>query len=808
MKKFIAAVCGIFILFGAKAEIAPDWYYEQFAPATEEVVTDEPVQTTSTAQVVTPIPATPGATRTAAAPMGGRATAPQQASRTISRAVPAGGASVVARTTAPRAVSARTATTTVSRAPTGQTASRAATQNNSANTVAARRAVRTGATTTARAAATPGLTQTNTVTSPLYIGNNADSRIGIRSSVMRAPIVRSASSGQAQASGEASPEAMEDTAVLLDNCKAHYNKCMDDFCNVLDDNQGRCSCSANISKYQAAELELKELTRQLETVAQQISYLGLAKSDIEALYTQTEAEIAMQGRTDNSQIRNDLDKILNSIPQIGVKNATSNAGLTFDLSGLLEFDLSEGLGFDLMTFMGGSNQSSISNQRGAELYKTAAARCKATVLDSCTQQGLDPKLITNSYDLEIDKQCIVYERSLNDAQEQLDRTTLNAQAFLRNARLLVSQQKNQFDMRQCVNELDTCMQDEFVCGQDYEDCLDPTGRYFVNGSIVPGSTPGAVSLDTATNLTGIFATWNYGSNANAWSGDGNLVAYIDATWGNAAPNNTTEQNATKMARFLQNKIGYVVNNVPTGMCVSVLQKCQNYTFNNAGRGGGTFNPQNAVTKEFLNRTLISIKAAQDNLIADYASTCKSEVFSCLSTNSGASGYYYSSNMVLGNAAKNACRPVATTCASVLGESTTPAQVNSLMDTIWQDSNYWGDGEDVVWYLNGGSWTHGAPITTWPTGNTTAYLLPTYNETNAIIKPPVMGATDGQAMPSSLTWYTDENCTSTIITEIKGPIRLYAQWRQDAIPASGQTVVNCTKTNAPIQSSGCRQYCPQ
>ena len=130
---------------------------------------------------------------------------------------------------------------------------------------------------------------------------------------------------------------------------------------------------------------------------------------------------------------------------------------------MLDFTI-DSTGFDLSSFLGGfgTNANGINNQRGEELFKTATNRCKANVLKACTAQGVDGSLITNAYDLEIDKECIAYERSLNDSNDQMVATVRNAKSVLQKARLLVEQSKNEYDMRGCINALDSCMQDEYV----------------------------------------------------------------------------------------------------------------------------------------------------------------------------------------------------------------------------------------------------------------------------------------------------------------------------------------------------------
>ena len=85
-------------------------------------------------------------------------------------------------------------------------------------------------------------------------------------------------------------DAMTEQKNMTDFCKAQYTACMDNFCNVLDDNQGRCSCSANLSNYAETEAALKEATERLQDVAQQIQYIGLTADQVESLFTETAAE--------------------------------------------------------------------------------------------------------------------------------------------------------------------------------------------------------------------------------------------------------------------------------------------------------------------------------------------------------------------------------------------------------------------------------------------------------------------------------------------------------------------------------------
>ena len=700
MKRLIAVISGLLVL-PAFAEIAPAYYYEemmaQYAdqmPESDMAVAETDAESVDDADASDEVAKTP-VVPTAVSPRNSNGRA--AASRAVATAGTTSGRNVasrtgtnqnIARTVSTRGTTVtagRTTTTTPSRSAVARNTGTRTTRGNASTTVASRPTTTVRSASVQTAQQTPGVTsrnstksggntarasivQTDTVNSPLYIS----SRIGVSNTSnvsTRVPTIRvgsattSSTTTATETTSATTTASIDELAQLTDYCKAQYVACMDNFCNVLDDNQGRCSCSANLSNYAETEEALKQATEDLQDVALQIQYIGLTADEVETLFTQTEAELEMQTSSDNSQLRNDLDKIKNMIIDVKSGTPSSDASMQFDLSGLLEFTI-DSTGFDLSTLFGLSNQNdSISNQRGEQLYKTATARCKAAVLNSCAAQGVDTSIITNSYDLEIDKACIAYERSLTDSNEQMSSTVRNAKAVLQRARLLVAQQKNTYDLRGCVNALDTCMQDDFVCGDDYENCLDPTGKYIVNGDVVVGSKPGAPGYDDAP----IYDTWDYtdeSTSKNAWGmgTEGDLSGYIAATVKESAPVATS----VNMSEFLQNKIGYHDDDTGRdfGMCMSVLNRCQDVTYTGTGQNK-KYNPTNNVIKEFLNRTLVQIKSSQDTILADYAENCILDVASCLAQNNYDEDENTGDTLSSGNKlAIKACNPIITSCMSV------------------------------------------------------------------------------------------------------------------------------------------------
>ena len=675
MKRFIAVLSGLLVL-PAFAEVAPIFYdgvieYSDEEPSGEEI--DAATETVVVAPVVQPSSVNPRtANRNASRAV------PSTASANVSSRANAGRVTASNRT-ASNAVTARTATNASARGTVSRVSTRAARSatNGTQQIATTRRAMQTTPTTAARAS----IVQTDTVNTPLYTG-----RVSSRASAVRAriPTISSTSSSvvtTAESAADAT-QTMDELAQITDFCKAQYTSCMDNFCNVLDDNQGRCSCSKNIKNYAKTEEALKAATEALQDVAQQIQYIGLSSDEIETLFTQTEAEIQMQSTQDNTQLKNDLDRIKNLIVDVkgGSASTVSDAGMGFNLSGLLDFSI-DSTGFDLASLFGTTtaDTSSISNQRGETLYKTAAARCKSAVLTNCAAQGVDISVIANSYDMEIDKQCIAYERSLTDTNAEMNQTVRNAKGVLQRARLMVAQQKNSYDLRGCVNALDSCMQDDYVCGTDYEYCLDPTGKYIVDGEIVVGSTPGYVVSSSALTAPGIdygesktlYSTWFYDNNKYAFGTDndkGTLADYINKTVTSTAQTQTSDI----MSNYLLYKIGYNEDGKNYGMCMSVLNKCQDYTYTGTTAANRTYNPANDVVKEYLQRTLTKIKVAQDEVIADYAENCITDVSSCLATNN-----YEKSN----NIAINACRAQIRTCMSVNGDTTQDPDPTQMKDWV-------------------------------------------------------------------------------------------------------------------------------
>ena len=450
----------------------------------------------------------------------------------------------------------------------------------------------------------------------------------------------------------------EQAAALMSFCRAQYMECMDNFCNVLDDNQGRCSCSPNVERYADAERALQEANIALQQVAVDIRYLGLTRDEVEALFRETEAEEAMRLGNDNSQIRHTLDAIQGwLIDPTQITTTSSGISNMFDFSSL-DF----GGGLDIGALFNNNSTESVLSQRGQALFDTATDRCRP-VLDNCRRQGVDTNAIRLFYDLEIDRQCVAYERHLDDANTNMRATIRNATNVLQQARLMVAQNRNRLDLRGCISALDTCMRDEFVCGPNYRNCLDTTGDHFVSGELVRGSRPS----DIGNGTVGRGEAWSYDEGGDVRSVLGNIASTagsISAMVNNLVGAHDFETSLisgsapagnNNLAFLLANRIGFIDDQGrPQGMCSSVLAQCQNHTFSN-----NSYLHNNEVVREFLNRTLMQIRARQDEIISSYAASCRQDVLNCMSRNN------MNQNA---NTAARSCQADLTTCFNVLGTS--------------------------------------------------------------------------------------------------------------------------------------------
>ncbi|MCR5194156.1 MAG: hypothetical protein K6B71_01335 [Alphaproteobacteria bacterium] len=452
----------------------------------------------------------------------------------------------------------------------------------------------------------------------------------------------------------AAKDQMEKEAELNMSCQEMYNNCMDQFCAVVDSNQKRCSCSANLSKYNKVEKAVKEANVKLNEVAQNIRYVGLSADEISAILSATEAEEALSKKTDKTESRSMLTEIEKMI-----KDPTVSASSSYDSDsyGMLDIDLdfssddvSDMFNLD---FLNGGSAKSFSNLRGSDLYNAAKKRCDS-VLNQCKTAGATADQITGNYDLAIDKDCLAYENGLNKMNETLISNVRSANRMLQKARLAVLQNQNTYDARECVGALETCMTDEMVCGENYLKCLDPTKKYVdENGNVVLGQD--------VNNIQKFMENYN---NANISFTNAANTSITDDVCSTSAGND-----GRCIVKYLLEKIGTGQKLADGGLCRPVLDKCRMYTYDDKD----VYKPYNEIVQNFVQRAMVNIKAGQYKIVSDYASTCLNDLADCYNQQiTQLNSWSSSANQTdVYNVVRGACRNIGLTCAyAVFANDTT------------------------------------------------------------------------------------------------------------------------------------------
>ena len=445
------------------------------------------------------------------------------------------------------------------------------------------------------------------------------------------------------------------TSDLNASCQQQYNDCMDQFCNVIDANQGRCSCSAMLDDYVEVEEAVTDANNQLNEVAQRIRYVGLSADEIRAIMNETEAEEALSGARDTSETRSMLDEIEDLISDpISTSSSYSSSSMSFGLDMNLDFSANVADIFSLDFLNTGT--SSLSNLRGTSLYNAARNRCR-TVLQECEDAGANIDQITANYDLAVDRDCIEYGQGLTKMNETLVSNVRSANLMLQKARLAVRQNQNQYDGKGCIAALDACMTDEMVCGADYNKCLDPTKRYIdENGEVVIGQDITKITkfMENYNNakIDRSFLNRSYGINTT-----------LDPEFCAAEATDTEDDKGGNdgrcIAKYLLQKIG--TNEVATaeGLCRPVLDKCRAYTYDD-----DRYIPYNDIVVNYVQRAMVNIRAQQQRIISDYSSTCILDVANCYNQQVTQVNAWSSTANVssIYSVMRGACRNVALTCA--------------------------------------------------------------------------------------------------------------------------------------------------
>ena len=349
----------------------------------------------------------------------------------------------VSRTASTRAVAGRSATVRTATPAVSRTTS----QNNATRTTAARPSSSSNRPTATR---TSGTTVART-------GNNTT----------RATTARAAAPVVSRAATNTSAMSETRTGAEYEQCKSAYFTCMDQFCELKNDDYRRCSCSNRVFDLTEIRDTMQDASDQLTVFNENLDVVGMTAAQATAMKTATEGENALT--SDTSASKQLLQAIMNSIRG----GDTSVGGKYSDLNSIT-------LSFDTVNAFGTADAGQIiASYNGQNLYDAVYPQCREAVRADCTDAQLQ-RAIT-AYLMAIEQDCNSVETAIENKQKEIKSAIRESSAMLDLARVENRQAHNSSDMATCLTNVENAILSEEVCGSNYHKCLD-------NGEFIDVST--------------------------------------------------------------------------------------------------------------------------------------------------------------------------------------------------------------------------------------------------------------------------------------------------------------------------------
>ena len=270
--------------------------------------------------------------------------------------------------------------------------------------------------------------------------------------------IQSRSATTARATGNATSVKETQTGAAYNQCKSAYFQCMDQFCLMKNDDYRRCSCSNRISDLMAIRANLVETNTKLTEFTENLDIVGMTAAQATAVHTATDGENAIT--SDVSASKALLTAIMNSIRG----DDASVSGKLSDLNSInLSFDTSNVFGL-------ADNAQAIASYNGTELYSAVYSACRTAVANDCNDASLQRAV--NAYLMAIEQDCNTVQTALQKKQRELKTAIREGGALLDLARIENRRKHNSDDMTACINNVESAILSEQVCGANYHKCLD------------------------------------------------------------------------------------------------------------------------------------------------------------------------------------------------------------------------------------------------------------------------------------------------------------------------------------------------
>lgn len=257
------------------------------------------------------------------------------------------------------------------------------------------------------------------------------------------------------------------TGAAYEQCKNAYFSCMDQFCQLKNDDYRRCSCSDRVLELAEIRDVMQDAGDQLTVFNENLDTVGMTAAQASAMKTASEGENALT--SDKSASKALLQAIMNSI-----RGEDSTVGGKFtDLNSInISFDTANAFG----TLDTGA---AIAAYNGKNLYTAVYPQCRNAVRADCNDASLQRAI--NAYLMAIEQDCNTVQTAIETTQKQMKSAVRESSAMLDLARVENRRNHNSDDITTCVNNVESAILSEEVCGANYHKCLD-------NGEFIDIST--------------------------------------------------------------------------------------------------------------------------------------------------------------------------------------------------------------------------------------------------------------------------------------------------------------------------------
>ncbi len=364
------------------------------------------------------------------------------------------------------------------------------------------------------------------------------------------------------------------TGAEYEQCKSAYFECMDQFCQLKNDDYRRCSCSDRITSLQNARDKLTQAGEQLTAFNENLDIVGKTAAQAAAMNTASDGELALT--KDKSASKALLTAIMNSIR--GTDTKVENEQLSSLNSVDLSFDSTNSFGMDDIG-------QAVASYNGTALYSAVYPQCRTAVKSNCNDASLQRAV--NAYLMAIEQDCNTVQTAINNKQKETHAAIRESSSMLDMARAENHKNHNADDVATCLTNVENAVLSEEVCGTNYHKCLD-NGEY--------------IDVTTGAPIAGVVDFYKLGQMLTFATGRSNADQ--------------------KLAQNINNQI--FVSNFEKRVkqfAEPALDKCRD--------------DADTVWQEYLNKALLDIYYAQQSKVSEIKQGCFDFVSACYMNGSDA-----------------------------------------------------------------------------------------------------------------------------------------------------------------------------